>query len=60
MLYEMGKLEGKEVLLLDEWFVRDDNLIPSMYILQPVTGRFPFFNDESDGNKNRRKKVCAA
>ena len=57
ILYEQGRQEGKDVLLVDEWFVRDDNVLPAVYVLQPVTSRFPFFNDESEGNKNRKKKV---
>ena len=57
ILYDAGKAEGADVLLLDDWYIRDDNPQVAQFVLQPVTARFPFFNDEAEGNRNRKKKV---
>ena len=57
ILYDYGKREKFDVLILDDWFQKDENTSPGRFILQPVTSRFPFFNDESEANKQRRKKV---
>lgn len=60
VLYEQGRREGFDVLLLDDWFQKDENTAPARFMLQPVTSRFPFYNDETEANKQRRKKAGIA
>ena len=42
----LSSIENKEdVDLLEKWFIRDDNLTPSMYILQPIRDLLPNYNN---------------
>ncbi|XP_070534263.1 NACHT and WD repeat domain-containing protein 2-like [Ptychodera flava] len=43
--------EGKSVETLDEWFQRDDNSVPPMYILQPISSKLTHFNDNANPDK---------
>ncbi|XP_070534262.1 NACHT and WD repeat domain-containing protein 2-like [Ptychodera flava] len=36
------------VRLLDEWFQRDDNCVPPVYILQPISSRLVHFKDNDN------------
>ena len=35
----------------------DENAVPPMFVLQPITSQFPNYNDESDENSKKRDKV---
>ena len=48
---------AKDPTLLTDWFQKDENALPSTYILKPITSVFPFYNDESSENEDKRKKV---
>ena len=41
--------------LLTKWFKRDDNLIPAMYILQPVRELIPNYNNREVSSEERSK-----
>lgn len=45
--------EAEDKYLLTHWFYRDDNSIPPVYVLQPITVHLPYFNDNSDANRRR-------
>ena len=53
MLSAVEKQEDKD--LLTKWFIRDDNLVPPMYILQPVKELVPNYNNRSVSNEERSK-----
>ena len=38
-------------------FQLDENAVPPMFVLQPITSQFPNYNDESDENSKKRDKV---
>ncbi|XP_070575384.1 NACHT domain- and WD repeat-containing protein 1-like isoform X2 [Ptychodera flava] len=46
--------EGDDKQLLDEWYRRDDNAIPPVYVLQPVSGQIKKYKDT---NKDVRLKA---
>ncbi|KAM6921186.1 NACHT domain- and WD repeat-containing protein 1 [Xenentodon cancila] len=33
------------VMLMQQWFLKDNNAIPTIYVLQPVTAHFPYYCD---------------
>ncbi|KAJ7373573.1 hypothetical protein OS493_011178 [Desmophyllum pertusum] len=39
-----------------EWYWKDTNAIPAEYVLQPVTYRFPHYNDLSEANRELNKQ----
>lgn len=41
--------------LLTKWFKRDDNLVPALYILQPVRQVIPNYNNREVSDEERRK-----
>ena len=41
--------------LLQNWFKRDDNLVPPMYILQPIRDLLPNYNNWSVSAEERSK-----
>ena len=45
------KLESKNILSS-----QDTNAIPTEYVLQPVTDRFPYYNDLSEENREKNKR----
>ncbi len=51
MLDVIGKQEDKD--LLNKWFIKDDNLVPAMYILQPVRSLLPNYNNRSVSAEER-------
>ena len=53
LLSAVEKQEDKD--LLTKWFIRDDNLVPPMYILQPVKELLPNYNNRSVSNEERSK-----
>ena len=46
------------MVLLTEWFLRDDNAVPPIYVLQPITAKFPYYNDESEENEEKHENRC--
>ena len=54
MLDSISEENNKE--LLARWFLRDDNSVPSVYVLQPITVHLPHFNDNSDEDKRREAR----
>ncbi len=48
--------EAKDKELLAHWFYRDENSVPPVYVLQPITVHLPHFNDNSDAEKRRNAR----
>jgi len=44
-LVQILKSEGKITSSLEKWFVRNENMVPPVYILQPISTFLPHFND---------------
>ncbi|CAH1788936.1 unnamed protein product [Owenia fusiformis] len=44
MLREVIKGVASELELLDEWYKKDDNAVPAIYVLQPISTNLPYFN----------------
>ncbi|XP_070537831.1 NACHT domain- and WD repeat-containing protein 1-like [Ptychodera flava] len=42
---------GQSVELMDEWFQKDENAVPPIYVLHPISSKLTHFND----NKNPEK-----
>ncbi|XP_022102527.1 NACHT domain- and WD repeat-containing protein 1-like [Acanthaster planci] len=48
---------GKPIKTLDKWFICDENCIPPVYVLQPISSRLPYFNRQDDPEKMRAHKT---
>ena len=50
----------EDVDLLKHWYWRDDNSIPPVYVLQPISSRLPHYNElrdlEQGANGGRRTR----
>ncbi|KAK0046460.1 NACHT and WD repeat domain-containing protein 2 [Biomphalaria pfeifferi] len=46
LLRECTKQSAEELHLLDEWYKRDDNYVPAVYVLQPISSIFTNFNNK--------------
>ena len=53
MLAKVEKDAEKE--LLTKWFVMDENLVPAMYILQPIRSILPNYNNRDVSAEARSK-----
>ncbi|XP_078577646.1 NACHT domain- and WD repeat-containing protein 1-like isoform X1 [Branchiostoma floridae x Branchiostoma japonicum] len=42
---------GKDVSLLEEWYVKDENAVPPEYVLQPIEAKLPHYGDRSEENE---------
>ena len=47
----------RDVSLLEEWFVKDENAVPPVYLLQPITSKFPMYADDTEENTDLREQV---
>lgn len=41
-------LHHQSIELLDDWFSKDENAQPPVYILQPISSRLHYYNDPSE------------
>lgn len=48
--------EAKDKELLVHWFYRDENSVPPVYVLQPITVHLPHFNDNNGEEKRRNAR----
>ena len=46
MLRECTKNERAELELMDTWYKRDDNTVPAVFILQPISSILTNFNNK--------------
>ena len=46
MLRDCIKEEASELELLDLWYKRDDNYVPAVYVLQPISSILTNFNNK--------------
>ncbi|XP_032893653.1 NACHT domain- and WD repeat-containing protein 1 [Amblyraja radiata] len=42
--------------LLQEWFWKDENAVPPVYVLQPITTHLPYYSDISPANRERHEE----
>ena len=47
--------EEQDKNLLTRWFKRDDNFVPSNYVLQPISSLLPHYNNQSSSAEDRSK-----
>ena len=39
--------------MIDEWFIKDENSLPPVYILQPISSKLPYFNRQDEPEKRK-------
>ncbi|XP_038054567.1 NACHT domain- and WD repeat-containing protein 1-like [Patiria miniata] len=47
---------GKPIEMLDTWFIRDDNCVPPVYVLQPISSKLPYFNRQDEPEKMKENR----
>ena len=57
MLRECTKNERAELELMDKWYKRDDNCVPAVFILQPISSILTNFNNKVNLNNNYSQYV---
>ena len=45
--------EEEDKKLLSRWFSRDDNVIPALYLLQPIRDKLPDYVNDTDHEKKK-------
>ena len=38
------------------WFLRDDNCVPPVYVLQPISSKLPYFNRRDEPIKSKEQQ----
>ena len=51
MLRECTKTDRTELDLMDTWYRRDDNTVPAVFILQPISSILTNFNNKVSARK---------
>ncbi|CAH1801103.1 unnamed protein product [Owenia fusiformis] len=54
---KFAKEENFNLSVVKEWYKLDTNAVPSEYILQPITEKFPFYIDDDPENEEHRRKA---
>nr|XP_006825345.1 PREDICTED: NACHT and WD repeat domain-containing protein 1-like [Saccoglossus kowalevskii] len=49
--------EGKSVDVMDEWFQKDNNAVPPVYVLQKISSKLCHFNDNGDPDKMAKDRA---
>ena len=57
LLRQATQVVSKDVTLLDRWYARDQNAMPVVYVLRPVTVKFPCYNDRTEEKRAKRDQV---
>lgn len=52
-----ARIGGKDVTLMDDWFMKDCNAVPHVYVLQPITSKLDHFNDDAEENADKKQEV---
>ncbi|XP_015220730.2 NACHT domain- and WD repeat-containing protein 1 [Lepisosteus oculatus] len=52
--------DGDAVKLLSQWFWKDENSVPPVYILQPITTHLRHYDDNSPGSQLQRERDIRA
>ncbi|XP_051886627.1 NACHT domain- and WD repeat-containing protein 1 [Pristis pectinata] len=60
LLLKHSSDSGSCKLFLKDWFWKDENAVPPVYVLQPVTTHLPHYSDTSPGNRERHEKEVLA
>ena len=48
---------SRDAGLLDDWYTLDENAVPPRYVLAPITSKFPYYDDVSEENAEKREQV---
>ena len=56
MLRETLVDNGKPTGTLDTWFVADDNCVPPVYVLQPISSKLPYFGRSDEPEKMKQQR----
>ena len=55
----LAAVESEEDMsLLKKWFVKDENCVPEMYLLQPIRTILTHYADDSDPDKKKTVHFC--
>lgn len=46
LLRDCAKQNSDDLKLLDDWYKRDDNFVPAVYVLQPISSILTNFNNK--------------
>ena len=49
--------EEEDIKLLTSWFLRDDNVIPALYLLQPIRDKLPDYVNDAEPDKKKEVRV---
>ena len=56
-LVRATRTAGKDASLMEKWYKLDENVVPPVYRLQPITTHFPYYNDEDPDHEEQRDAV---
>ena len=57
-LVRATRTAGKDATLLEKWFKKDENVVPHVYRLLPITTHFPYYNDDEEEHEEQRNEVA--
>ncbi|KAI8517772.1 NACHT domain- and WD repeat-containing protein 1 [Branchiostoma belcheri] len=55
LLQKAGQLE-MDTAVITEWYLKDDNAVPAVCLLQPITSKFKHYTDMEPANQSLRQK----
>ncbi|XP_078676677.1 NACHT domain- and WD repeat-containing protein 1-like isoform X1 [Branchiostoma floridae x Branchiostoma belcheri] len=55
LLKKAGTL-GMDTTVITEWYLKDDNAVPAVCLLQPITSKFKYYTDMEPANESLRLK----
>ncbi|XP_069505306.1 NACHT domain- and WD repeat-containing protein 1 [Ambystoma mexicanum] len=52
-----GRMQGDDgaIQLLDQWFWKDENAVPPVYVLQPITTHLPHYDDKDPSHREQQQ-----
>ena len=49
--------EEEDKNILTSWFLRDDNVIPALYLLQPIRDKLPDYVNDTEPDKKKEVTI---
>ncbi|XP_067656688.1 NACHT domain- and WD repeat-containing protein 1-like [Haliotis asinina] len=56
VFHRVAMAMGKDIYLLDKWYLLDNNAEPPVYQLQPITNLLPHYNDQDPAKQHLQEK----